>query len=320
MVHKRSVIAVLALAALLPFSPLAQAQQKALRLVVPYPPGGSPDQLARIIADKLQQTGKYTVVVDNKPGGSGSVAANFVKGSTADGSTLLLTDSSTYSIGPSIRRIAASEANKDFKPVGLAATSPLYLVGHPRMGNTVGAFIDNLKGKPGQAIASSGAGTAHHLLIELMKYSAGLDVLHVPYRGSSQAIPAVLAGDVTATFSGLANATPMAQAGKITILAIAEPQRSPMSPDVPTLMESGLKDVALTITLGLLAPAGTPDATVKVLNEDISAVVRASDTKTRMNALGLEPASSTAEAFGQRISTELTRYADIVRRGNITGE
>ncbi len=320
MTNKRKILAAAALSMLLPFVQLAHAQPKPLRLVVPYPPGGSPDQLARIIAEKLQQTGKYAAIVDNRPGAGGSIAATFVKSAPADGSTLLLADSSTYSIGPAIRRNLAYDPKKDFKSVGLAATSPLYLVGHPRLGSTVNAFLENLKSKPGQAIASSGSGTAHHLLIELMKHSAGLDVLHVPYRGSSQTVPAVLAGDVSATFSGLANVLPMAQAGKLTILAIAEPQRSSMSPDIPTLIESGLQDVQLTITLGLLAPVGTSDATIKVINDDIATVLRSADTKSRMNMLGLEAATSTPEAFGQRISTELNRYGDIVRNANITVE
>ena len=151
-----------------------------------------------------------------------------------------------------------------------------------------------------------------------MKSSTGLDILHIPYRGSSQTVPAVLAGDVAATFSGLANAQSMAQAGKLTILAIAEPQRSSLTPDIPTLVESGMKDVQLTITLGLLAPAGTPDGVVTTLNEDISAVLRMTDTKSRLNALGLVAATSATGAFSQIIAAELIQYSAIVKRATLS--
>jgi len=307
-----------ALLSLLSVFQTAHSQSSSLRIVVPYAPGGSPDQLARIIGEKLQKTGKYGVVVDNRPGAGGTLAANAVRNSVADGTTLLLTDSSTYSIAPSLKKDLGASATKDFKPVGLAATSPLYLVALPRNGTTVAGFRENLKAKPGQAIASSGAGSAHHFLIEMMKFSTGLDILHIPYRGSSQTVPAVLAGDVAATFSGLANAQSMAQAGKLTILAIAEPQRSSLTPDIPTLVESGMKDVQLTITLGLLAPPGTPDGVVTTLNEDISAVLRMPDTTSRLNTLGLVVATSDPRAFSQIIAAELIQYSAIVKRANLS--
>ncbi len=318
MIKSRRIFVSAVLLSLLSLTEFAYSQPKPLRLVVPYTPGGSPDQLARVIGEKLGQTGKYVVVVDNRPGAGGVLAGNAVKGAAADGTTLLLTDSSTYSIAPSLKKNWGTDASKDFKPVGLAATSPLYLVTVPRNGASISAFLENLKAKPGQAFASSGTGSVHHFLIEMMKHSAGIDVLHVPYRGSSQTVPAVLAGDVAATFSGLANALPLAQAGKLSILAIAEPQRSSLTPEVPTLVESGLKDVRLTISLGLLAPAGTSDATIKTLNDDISTVLRLPDTKSRLNALGLEPSTETSAAFSQRIANELIRYAAIVKIANIT--
>lgn len=314
---KRQMIAAALFLLCLPF---AHAQPKILRIVVPYVPGGSPDNLARMIGESLQKTGNYSVVVENKAGAGGGIAANYVKSANPDGMTLLLGDSSTYSINPVIRKSVSYAPLKDFKPVSLAATSPIYLVAHPKVGGTVKDFIAYLKAQPDQPMASSGTGTAHHLAIELIKYSTGAAITHVPYKGSSQTIPAVAAGDVIATFSGLTNATAFAQSGRVKILAIAEPKRSSMTPDIPTLAESGMPGYDVTISLGFLAPIGTPDNVVKALNEDIVKALNAPGIKAKLNNAGIEPATSTPAEFGQQIAKELAIFGQIAKRANITEE
>lgn len=310
----RTLCAVMALSTLLP---VAQADVKPLRLIVAYPPGGSPDNLARTLAEKLFDMGKYVVTVDNRPGAGGAIAANVVKSAPADGSTLLLTDSSTYSIAPSFRKSLTYDPLKDFKPVGLAATSPLFLISHPKHGDDISAFLTSMREKQ-PAIASSGNGTAHHFLIEMIRLSTGLDILHVPYRGSSQTVTATAAGDVDAAFSGLTNAEPLAKSGMIRILAVAEPTRSDLAPNIPTLVESGLPGAELTITLGFLAPAATPDSVVEALNNDLARALESEDVRAKLRVLGVEPAISTPTEFGQKIESELQRFIEIANSASIT--
>lgn len=298
-------------------APLCFAQPKLLKIVVPYPPGGSPDNTARVLGEKITQGGKYNVVIDNRPGASGVLAADAVKSSPPDGSVILMGDSSTYSISPNVKRKLSYDPVKDFKPVGLAATSPVFLVTQPGTANSVAEFIANMKKQPGQMYGSSGYGTAHHLAMEMFKSTANVDMGHVPYRGAAQTVPAVAAGDVVATFAGLTAARAFSQVGKVKILAIAEPKRSAMAPEIPTLAESGLPGYNVTITLGFLANNKTPDATIRELNAEISKAVRDPDVKTKLNALGVEPANSTPEKFGEMIRAELTSFGKIVKEANV---
>ena len=308
---------VLALA-LSPFAaPLCFAQAKLLKIIVPYPPGGSPDNTARVLGEKITQGGKYNVVIDNRPGAGGVVAADAVKNSPPDGSVILMGDSSTYSISPNVKRKLSYDPLKNFKPIALAATSPIFLTVQAGGPATAQEFIVMLKKQPGQMYGSSGYGTAHHLAMEMFKNMAGVDMGHVPYKGATQTVPAVAAGDVVAAFAGLTAARGFAQTGKVKVLAIAEPKRSSMAPEIPTLAESGLPGYNMTITLGFLANIGTPDAVVKDLNAEITKAVHDPDVKTRLNALGVEPASSSPEKFGDIIKSELALFGKIVKAGNI---
>ncbi|MBI2727185.1 MAG: tripartite tricarboxylate transporter substrate binding protein [Polaromonas sp.] len=306
---------------LLPFMALtAQAQTKVLKIVVPYPPGGSPDSTARVIGEKIQQGGKYSVVVDNRPGAGGTVAVDTVKNAPPDGLTLLLADSSTYSIAPNVRRKATFDPLKDLKPVSLASTSPIFLIAKPETATSVKELVDYLKRNPDSPYGSSGYGTAHHLAMELFKQSSGLKMTHVPYKGASQTAPAVASGEVIATFAGLTLANAFAQGGKVKILAIAEPKRSALAPNIPTIAESGLPGYSIVISLGFLANAKTPDAIVKELNEEIAKAVNSPDVKTKLNGLGVEPASSTPQKFGEQIAAELKSFGSITKAANIQEE
>lgn len=305
----------------LALSPLAAphcfAQAKLLKIVVPYPPGGSPDNTARVLGEKISRGGKYNVVIENRPGAGGVLAVDTVKNSPPDGSVILMGDSSTYSISPNVKRKISYDPLRDFKPVGLAATSPIFLVTQPSTANTVADFVANLKKEPGQMYGSSGYGTAHHLAMEMFRSITNVDMGHVPYKGATQTVPAVAAGDVIATFAGLTAARSFSQVGKVKILAIAEPERSSMAPEIPTLAESGLPGYNVTISLGFLANRGTPDATIRDLNTEISKAVRDPDVKIKLNALGVEPATSTPERFGEMIKSELASFGKIVKAANI---
>lgn len=312
---RRPLMLALSCAAL--FTSNAFAQSKVLRIVVPYPPGGSPDSTARVIGEKLQQSGKYTVVVDNKPGAGGSIAAETVKSAQPETLTLLLGDSSTYSIAPNVKRKLPYDPVKDFKPVALAATSPIVIVARPQVAGSVRELIDYLKKNPGQPYGSSGYGTAHHLAMEMLRSMAGLEMTHVPYKGASQTVPAVAAGDVVTAFAGLTLANAFVQSGKVKVLAIAEPHRSAMASDVPTLAESGLPNYSVVISLGFLSNTKTSDAAVAELNADISKAVESPDVKSRLNALGVEPKSSSPQKFAEQIAAEIKSFGQIARSANI---
>jgi len=295
----------------------ATAQPKTLKIIVPYPPGGSPDNLARTISDKLQSSGAYNVVVENRPGGGGAVAVAALKNSLADGSTVLLTDSSTYSILPVVNKNPPFDPVKDLRPIGLAATSPIFLVAKPETAGTVQELIAKLKSGPKQAYGSSGIGTAHHLAMELFKTMSGTDMTHVPYKGSSQTVPSVVAGDVIATFAGQTQANTFAQNGRVKILAIAEPKRSALAPEVPTMDEAGLKGFNITITLGFLGLAAMPEPAVREINAALVKVLADKDVQSRLVRLGVEGRSSSPEEFGKLMAGELKSFGAIAKQAAI---
>ncbi|MDB5794555.1 MAG: transporter [Noviherbaspirillum sp.] len=289
----------------------AQSSGKTLRLVVSFPPGGSPDSLARVLAQKMSENLGHAVVVENRPGAGGAVANAFVKNSEPDGYTLIMMSSAAYSIGPNLQK-SMPNPMKDFTPVALAATSPVFLVTNPAQAQTFNEFIALAKAKPGLAYGSSGIGTGHHLAMELLKAKTGVDLMHVPYKGVAQTVPAVLAGDLVATFAGLNVALPFARNGRIRILAVATGKRSAMAPEVPTLAELGVTGYDVSISLGLLAPIKTPPDIVQKMNAEIVKAANAPGVREKLFALGVEPASSTPEQFGELIAREVQDYGKLI--------
>jgi tripartite-type tricarboxylate transporter receptor subunit TctC len=289
----------------------AQSSGKTLRLVVSFPPGGSPDSLARVLAQKMSENLGHPVVVENRPGAGGAVANAFVKNAEPDGYTLIMMSSAAYSIGPNLQKNVANPM-KDFTPVALAATSPVFLVTNPAQAQTFNDFIALAKAKPGLAYGSSGIGTGHHLAMELLKAKTGVDMMHVPYKGVAQTVPAVIAGDLAATFAGLNVAMPFAKNGRLKILAVATGTRSAMAPEVPTIAELGVPGYDISISLGLLAPVRTPPDVVRKMNAEIVKAVHAPGVREKLFALGVEPASSTPEQFGELIAKELQDYGKLI--------
>ena len=290
----------------------AQPSGKILRLVVSFPAGGQPDSLARVLAQKMSENLGHQVIVENRPGASGAVAAAYVSNSEPDGYTLIMLSSAAYSISPNVQQ-ALPNPFKEFIPVALAATAPLVLVTTPAHAQTLKDFIALAKAKPGLPYGSSGIGTGHHLAMELLKSRAGIELQHIPYKGGVQTVPAVIAGDVVATFTGLNVALPYAKAGRVKILAVATGRRSAMAPEIPTIAELGVPGYDISISLGLLAPAKTPPEIIRKMNAEIVKAVNAPGTREKLFALGNEPASSSPEQFGELIAREFQEYGKLVK-------
>lgn len=304
-------------AALAACAGLVQAQGfpgKPIRLVVPYPPGGSPDVLARILAQKAAEGLGQSIFADNRPGAGGMVAVNAVTQSPADGYTLLMADSSVYSIGPNLSRAAAFDPLGTLVPVTLAATSPIYLIANPALNvNNVTELLAVARARPGLPYGSSGNGTAHHLAMELLKSLAKVDLTHVPYKGAAQTVPAVVSGDVAVAFAGLNLALPQVKAGKVNLLGIATGKRSSLTPELPTLAESGVPGFDVTITLGLFAPLKTPKEIVEKLNAEFVKALSDAEVRQRLVVLGVEAVGAGPEAFRLAIRKELQDYGTLVK-------
>jgi tripartite-type tricarboxylate transporter receptor subunit TctC len=308
------------LAFLLVFSLHAHAQYpaRAVRIVVPFPAGGPTDVLSRVVAHKLGSHWAQPVVVDNKPGAGGAIGADFVAKSAPDGYTLVMATSSTHSIGPVLQKLPY-DAQKDFAPVVHAWSAPNALIVSPVLGvNDVRGLIALAKSKPGQLnFASSGNGTIPHLSAELFKLLAGIDVQHVPYKGTGLSIPDIARGQIAFIFDSIITAQQHARTGSVKLLAVSTARRSSLVPDVPTMMEAGVAGYESTTWFGLLAPAGTPRELISRINNDVGAVLKESDVRERFAAAGAEPIGGSPEAFAGIIQAERTKWAKVVEAARI---
>src|SRR5512145_1621853 len=248
---------------------------KPVRIVVAYPPGGGIDVLARQLADKLSPAWGQPVVVENRPGANTIVATDAVAKSGADGHTVLMTTDATFSINPHLYAKLAYDAERDFTPVTMLVLLQQLLVAHPALpANTLQDLIKLAKAKPGSInYASYGSGSQPHLAGEMLKNRAGIDLVHVPYKGISLAVPAVMAGEVQLTFAGIATSSAPLKAGRIKALAIGGAQRSPLFPDVPTFTELGYPEVETHAWFGLFLPAGSPRETIARIHQDTTRIL-----------------------------------------------
>ena len=288
---------------------------RAVRVVIPYPPGGGNDIIGRIIADELGKRLGQQVIVDNRAGGSTAIGAEHVARSAADGYTLLITSHTTYALLPNLRPKLAYDPQRDFEPVSLLATQSFALAVHPSLpATTVKQVIALAKSRPGQmTFASAGAGTGTHFSGEQFKVLAGLDILHVPYKGGNTAITSVLSGETTMTFGSLSALSPFVTTKKLRIIAVTSAKRSILDPKIPTIAESGLKGYEMTPWYGLTAPRGTPAAIVDRLNAAVVAVTQAKESQERMMKVGYEPEGSTPRQLADHIKAELARYAKLIK-------
>jgi len=311
--NKRGLSLILGLAfALLSFPALAQ---KTIRLVVPFGAGGAPDVIARLMAPSLSGELGTAVVVDNRPGATGIIAAEHVKASPPDGATLFVADSAHFAINPALRANLPYDPQKDFVPVIEVASSMIYIaVPAQSPAKSVQELVALAKSRAqGLTYGSSGTGTPHHLSMELLKLQSGANFVHVPFKGVAQSVPAALSGDVDVVVAGPASLLAHVRAGKLRMIAAVNPMRWSRMPEIPTIAESGVGQYALDVTIGLLAPAGTPAETVRRLNEALAKTLRSPDVAGKAADIGLEMIAGTPEAFAQSIQRQRENYGRIVR-------
>lgn len=290
-----------------------------VRIVVPYPPGGPNDLVARAIARGMSERWGKPVVVENRPGGAaGVVGTELVARSEPNGYTLVL-NGITHAIAPALYPRLPYDTAKDFTAVSLVGWAPLMLVVHPSVpAMSVAELIAHAKARPGQlSYASTGNGTSIHLASEMFKRMAGVDILHVPYRGSSQAMTGLVAGEVQVMIEAVPSAWPHAREGRLRALAVTSLERWPALPDLPTIAESGLPGFDAGIWWGVLGPAGIPAPILAELNAGVNAALRLPDARQALGRLGIQPIGTTPEAFEQRIRTDMDRFATLIREAGI---
>lgn len=314
---KLLLLAFAVLAVLLNASPPALAAdypEKPIRVIVPYAPGGASDILARVIGQKLSESLKQPVVIENRAGAGGTIGADQVAKAPADGHTLLLADVGVYTISPSLYP-KLSYTTSDLAPVINLATFAHILITAPTSPLTsFGDLMAQEKARPGRfSAASSGNGTSTHLTIEMVNSVAGMKLAHVPYRGGGAALADVMSGQVGLMFIGTPPAMPLLQGGKLKALAVTTTKRMTALPAVPTVAESGLPGFESIAAQGIFAPAGTPAAIVARLNTEIARIIRLPDVRARWDQLGAEPIDNTPQQFAAWLSSESAKWGKVIR-------
>jgi tripartite-type tricarboxylate transporter receptor subunit TctC len=303
-------------------SALAQSwPAKPVRVVVPFPPGGTVDITARILQPKLSEAFGQPVVVENRVGAGGSVGTEAVARSTADGYTFLLTLSS-HTINPILYKLSY-DTERDFAPVSLVASVPQLIAANPSApAKTLRELVAIAKSRPGTlAYASPGNGTPGHIAAELLKLKTGIDLVHVPYKGGGPALADTVAGQVPFLFLTAPAGIPSVRSGKLRALAVTTPKRTPAAPDIPTVAEElALPDYAVDSWLALFAPAGTPNAIVARAQKDLARVLQQPETRQRLVEQGAEPVGSTPEELARVVRTELRTWAEVIRQAGIKAD
>ena len=314
----RAALCLVALLAGLSVVGQAQAQstypQKPVRLIVPFAPGGASDILARTLGQKLSETTGQSFVIENKPGAGGTLGAELVAKSPADGYTLLLADVAVHTIAPKLYP-KLGYTQEQLVPVINLATFAHILITAPA--STLKSFADVLaqdKAKPGRfSVASSGNGTSTHLTIEMVNMTAATQLAHVPYKGGGAAITDVMGGQVDMMFIGTPPAMPLIQSGKLKALAVTTTKRMSTLPQVPTVSESGLPQFESIAAQGIFAPAGTPRDVVQKLNTEIAKIIRMPDVRAKWDQLGAEPVDNTPQQFATWLSSEALKWGKVIQ-------
>ena len=317
--------AALAATTLLPGVARAQAPagypNKAIRFVVPYAAGGFPDTVARIVSQRLGDRLGQSVIVDNRPGANGGVAAGVLTSSPADGYQFLVTDGSMFSINPLIYSKLTYDPKKDFIPVALVASAPLFLALHPKVpANDLKGFIDYVKANPGKVnYGSSGIGSTHHLTVEAMKTSLGLEMVHVPFKGTGQSVPALVGGQVDMLYSAYPSLIGFVKDGRIKLIATNAAKRSSLAPDLPAIAEL-VPGFDFAPIVGVFAPAGTPQPIIQKLAADIVAVTKMPETVQQMEAAGIVPVGQGPDDYAKAIASENARMAPAIKAAGMKQE
>ena len=326
MKHRYAIVATALLTALLaltaPRSSIGQTYpDHVIRIVVPTAAGGGNDAMARIVGSKLGERMKQPVIIENKAGGNGAIGSEFVAKSAPDGYTLLFGYIATHGINPALSKVPYDPV-RDFAPIAMIAEAQEVLVVHPSVkANSVAELIALAKARPGSiSYASAGNGTAPHISGELFKRLAGIDMLHVPYKGSAPAIADTLGGTTQVMFPSLVAANQFIKAGKLRALAVTGSKRSAMFPALPTIAEAGVPGFQITQWYGFFAPAKTPPAIVERLNREIVAIMNDPDTRKKFADQGADVSTSTPAAFGKFVQSELGKWAKFIAEAKITAD
>jgi tripartite-type tricarboxylate transporter receptor subunit TctC len=303
----------------------AAAQQyptRPVRLIAPFPPGGGVDIVARTIGEKLGGRLAQTVVIDNRPGAGATLGTGLAAKATPDGYTLLVAPVIGLAIAHAYYRKLDYDLRRDFAPVSKIGFGTVVMVVPPGLGvKSVKELIALAKAKPRQlSFASSGIGGLIHLTGELFKQMAGVDVLHVPYKGTTQLLPDLLDGRVSFTIDSLPAHLPYIKAGRLRALGVARKTRSAQLPEVPTMSEAGLPGFESYTDYALYAPAGTPNAIVAVLNRETNAVLQLGDVRAKLGSIGIDVAGSTPEALGAEVAAEIAKWTRVIKDANIKQE
>jgi tripartite-type tricarboxylate transporter receptor subunit TctC len=312
-----------------------------VRVVVPYAAGGLPDTMARLVGQRLTETLAQPFIIDNRPGAGGISACELVAKSAPDGHTLLVADTPQTAVNLALYPKLPYSTLRDFAPVSIIGTSTQFLAAHASLpASTLTELIALARAKPGELrFGSSGIGSLQHLGLEALKSGLKLDIVHVPYKGTAQAVPAMLSGEVSLVFSAFPSILQHVKAGRVKLLAVNTLKRSPYAPDVPTVAEvtglrdfdyppdvptvaevTGLRDFDYPPLIGVLAPAATPRPAIARLAASIAAAVASPDVAQRFNALGIDAVGSTPEAYASQIRADIDRYARVVKASGVKVE
>lgn len=319
----RWVLAAAALAA--PLSLPAQIQDypvKPVRLIVPFPPGGGNDTIARLIGQKLAPVLGQQVIVDNRPGAGGTIGAELAAKSAPDGYTLFLAGVASHGINPNLRKKLPYDPVRDFHGVSLIASAPLLVVVHPSLPvASIKQLVALARAKPGAInYASNGIGGSSHLAVELFKMTTGTDMVHIPYKGLSSALTDLISGQVQLMFSSAVAMLPQVKAGKLRAIAMTGAKRSPAIPEIPTVAEAGVPGYETGSWYGIVAPAKTPRPVIERLGREIAAITRSPEISGRLTEEAVIPIGSSPEEFDAHIKRELARWAQVIARAKIVEE
>ncbi len=291
---------------------------KFVRFIVPYAPGGSSDVLARTLGQKLDNTLGQTFIVDNRPGAGSMIGTNIAAKSTPDGYTIILSDM-PHTINPSIYLKVPYDPIKDFSPISIIGVSPMFLFANVSVqAQNVKDFIALAKTQPGKiAIASGGTGATTHLMAELLQSNAGIQLIHVPYKGAGPALTDVVAGQIPVTFTSMATAASQVKSGRLRILGVTSAKRLPAFPNVATFAESGVPGMVVEHWWGVMAPAGVPRPIIEKLHGAIVTAVNSPDLRERFATLAVEPRTNTPQEFRALLASDVKRWARVVKDAGI---
>jgi tripartite-type tricarboxylate transporter receptor subunit TctC len=297
---------------------MAQYPVKPIRMIVPYPPGGPVDVVARPIAQKLTEAWGQAAILDSRPGGGATIGTDMVAKAPPDGYTILLT-TAQHTINPAVYPKLPFDAARDFAPISLLVAGPLLLVTHPSLpAKNVRELIALAKARPGQLVyGSAGNGSAFHMAGELFKIMAQVDIVHVPYKGGAPATTDLVGGHVSMVFNSIVSVIPHVQSGRLRALALTALKRSVLVPDAPTLAESGLPGFEVETWYGALGPAAMPREAIDKMSSEIDRILKLPDMRERIRALGAEPRGGRPEDFTERITADLTKWARVAKTAGV---